>query len=264
MLKILQVRPQEYLNQEFPEVQPGFRKSRGTRDQTANIHWIIVKARKFQENIYFCFIDYSKAFVWITTNCGKFLKRWQYQTILPISWEMCMQVKKQQSEPYIEQLTGSKSGKKYDKVVYCHPAYLIISRVHHVKYQAGWDTSRNQGCRGNINNLRYAGDTTPLAESEEELKSLLMKVKEESEKAGLKLNIQKTKIMASGLKTSWQINGEKGEAVTDFSLLGFQNHCRWWLQPWILKMLVSWKEGYDKPRQCVKKSKTSLCQQRSI
>ena len=82
----------------------------------------------------------------------------------------------------------------------------------------------------NINNLRYADDSTLMAESEE-LKSLLMKVKEESEKAGLKLNIQKTKIMASGPITSWQINGETMETVTDFIFLGSKNHCRWWLQP---------------------------------
>ena len=81
----------------------------------------------------------------------------------------------------------------------------------------------------NINNLRYAGDTSHLAESEEELKSLLMKVKEESEQVGLKLNIQKTKVMASGHITSWQIDGE---TVADFIFRGLQNHCTWWLQPW--------------------------------
>ena len=79
----------------------------------------------------------------------------------------------------------------------------------------------------NINNLRYADDTTLMAESKKELKSLLMKVKEESEKAGLKLNIQKMKIMASGLITSWQIDGEIVETVTDFLFLGSKNHCRW-------------------------------------
>ena len=82
----------------------------------------------------------------------------------------------------------------------------------------------------NINNLRYADDTTLMAESEE-LKSLLMKVKEESEKVGLKLNIQKTKIMASSPITSWQIDGEMVETVADV-ICGLQNHCRWWLQPW--------------------------------
>ena len=84
----------------------------------------------------------------------------------------------------------------------------------------------------NINNLRYADDTTFMAESEEELKTLLMKVKEGSEKAGLKLNIWKTKIMASGPITSWQIDGETMETVIDFILGGLQNHCRLWLQPW--------------------------------
>ena len=83
----------------------------------------------------------------------------------------------------------------------------------------------------NINNLRYAGDTTLMGESEEELKSLLMKVKVEREKVGLKLNIQKTKIMESGPITSWEIDGETVETVSDF-ILGLQNHCRWWLQPW--------------------------------
>ena len=84
----------------------------------------------------------------------------------------------------------------------------------------------------NINNLRYADDTTLMAESKEELKSLLMKVSEESEKVAIKLNIQKTKIMASGPITSWQIDGETVETVSDFILGGLQNHSRWWLQPW--------------------------------
>ena len=84
----------------------------------------------------------------------------------------------------------------------------------------------------NINNLRYADDTTLKAESEEELKSLSMQVKEENEKAGLKLNIQKTKIMASGPITSWQIDWERGETVADFIFSGLQNHCRLWLQLW--------------------------------
>ena len=96
----------------------------GTRDQIANTHWIIEKAREFQKHIYFCFIDYAKAFVWITTNCGKFWKRWEYQTTWPASWETCMQVRKQQIELDMEQQTSSKSGKEYVKAVYCHPAYL--------------------------------------------------------------------------------------------------------------------------------------------
>ena len=125
MLKILQARLQQYMNHELPDVQAGFRKGRGTRDQIANICWIIKKAREFQKNICFCFIDYAKAFVWITTNCGKFLKRWEYQTTWLASWEICMQVKKQQLEPDMEQWTGSTLGKEYVKGVYFHPAYLI-------------------------------------------------------------------------------------------------------------------------------------------
>ena len=82
------------------------------------------KKWEFQKNIYFCFIDYAKAFVWITANCGKFLKRWEYQTTWPPSWEICMQDKKQQLQSDMEQQTGSKLGKEYIKDVYCHPAYL--------------------------------------------------------------------------------------------------------------------------------------------
>ena len=124
MLKILQVRLQQYVNHEFPDVQAGFRKGRGTRNQIANIRWIMEKAREFHKNI--CFIDYAKAFVWITTNCGKFLKRWEYQTTLLASWEFCVQVKKQQLELDMEQQTDSKSGKEYIKVVYCHPAFFNL------------------------------------------------------------------------------------------------------------------------------------------
>jgi len=141
---------------------------------------------------------------------------------LPISWEICMQVKKQQSEPYTEQLTSSKSGKEYVKAVYCHPAYLTYMQSTSCKMQnAGLDDSQ-PGIKivgRSINNLRYADDTL-VAETEEELKSLLMRVKEKSEKAGLKLNIQKTKIMAFSPITSLQIDGGKVETMTDFIFLG--------------------------------------------
>ena len=103
MLKILQASLQQYVNHELPDVQAGFRRGRGTREQIANICWIIKKARKFQKNIYFCFIDYAKAF-----NCGKFWKRGEYQTTWPASWETYMQVRKQQLELDMEQQTGSK------------------------------------------------------------------------------------------------------------------------------------------------------------
>ena len=108
MLKILQARLQQYANHELPDVQAGFRKGRGTRDQIANIRWIIEKGREFQKNIYFCFIDYDKAFDCVDHNSGKFWKRWEYQTTWPASWETYMQVRKQQLERDMEQQTGSK------------------------------------------------------------------------------------------------------------------------------------------------------------
>ena len=124
-----------------------------------------------------------------------------------------------------------------------------------MKNGAGWSTNWNQVARRNINNLRYADDIILIAEREEELKSLLMKVKEESEKVVLKLNIQKTKIMASGPITSWQIDEETVETVTGFVFLGLQNHWRWWLQPWNSKTLAPWKKSYDQPRQHIKKQR---------
>ena len=112
------------MNQQLPDVQAGFRKGRRTRDQIANIHWIIEKAKEFQTNI--CFIDYTKPF-----DCGDHNKPenssrdWnEYQTTWPASWEICMQVNKQQLELDMEEQTGSKSRKEYIKAVYCHPAYL--------------------------------------------------------------------------------------------------------------------------------------------
>ena len=103
------------MKHELPDVQAGFRTGRGTRDQIANIRWIFEKAREFQKNIYFHFIDYAKAFVWITINHGKFFKRWEYQTTIPASWEICMQVKKRQLELDTKQWTSSKLGKEYVK-----------------------------------------------------------------------------------------------------------------------------------------------------
>ena len=108
MLKILQARLQQYVNHELPDIQAGFRKGRGTRDQIANILWIIEKAREFQKNIYFCFIEYAKAF-----DCVNHNKLWKILKEMGIpdhltSWEICMQVRKQQLELDMEQQTGSK------------------------------------------------------------------------------------------------------------------------------------------------------------
>ena len=118
MLKILQTMLQKYTNQELLYVQDGFRKGRGTRDQIANICWIIEKVREFQKNIYFCFTEYAKAF-----DCVNYIRLWRtlkvmgYQTTLTSSWETCMLVKKQQLKPGMEQWTGSKLGKEYIKAV---------------------------------------------------------------------------------------------------------------------------------------------------
>ena len=147
------------MNRELPDVQAGVRKGRGTRDQMANIRWIIKIARELPQNIYFCFTDYAKPLtMWITTNYGKFWKRWEYQTIWPASfffpwvgiyvpsalgsWETCMQVRKQQLELDTEQQTGSKQEKEYVKAVYCHPAYLTYKQ----NTLAGISTSRKQDC----------------------------------------------------------------------------------------------------------------------
>ena len=126
MLKILQARLQQYVNCELPDVQAGFRKGRRTRDQIANIRWIMEKSKRVPEkHTISAFLTMSKPLtVWITINCGKFWKRWEYQTTWPSSWETYMQVRKQQLELDMEHQTGSKSGKEYVKAVYCHTGYL--------------------------------------------------------------------------------------------------------------------------------------------
>ena len=174
----------------------GLEKAKKPETNLPSIFWIMKKAKEFQKNIYFCFIDYTKVFVQITTNRGKFLKRWEYQTTLPASWETCMQIKKQQLEPYMEQLTvpckeQSVQNRKNRKrnisrlfIVTClfnlYVEYMYMmwnARLDEV--QAELKTARS------INNLRRDDHTTLMAESEEELKSLLMKVKEEEWKSWL-------------------------------------------------------------------------------
>ena len=135
MLKILQARLQQYLNCELPDVQAGFRKGRGTRDQIANIRWIIEKAREFQKNTYFCFIDYAKAFDCVDHNkLWEILKEMGIPDHLPCLLRNLSAVKKQQLVPAMKQQTGSKLGKEYIKAAYFHPAYLTYTQ------STSWET----------------------------------------------------------------------------------------------------------------------------
>jgi len=228
ILKILQARVQQYMNHEFPNVQAGFRKGRGTRDQIASNHWIIEKAREFQKNIYFCFTDYAKAF-----GCVDHNKLWKILQEMGIPDHLTCLLRSLYAGQEATDRTGHgptdwfQIGKRVRQGYILSPCLFNLYAEYIMKdagleeTQAGIKISRR-----NINNLRYADDTTLMADSEEELKSLLMKVKVESEKVGLKFNIQKTKIMASGPITSWEIDGETVETVADF-ILELQNHCRW-------------------------------------
>uniref|UniRef100_A0A8B9Y805 RNA-directed DNA polymerase n=1 Tax=Bos mutus grunniens TaxID=30521 RepID=A0A8B9Y805_BOSMU len=222
MLKILQARLQQYVNRELPDVQTGFRKGRGTRDLIANICWIIEKGREFQKNIYFCFIDYAKAF-----DCVDHNKLWKILKEMGIPDHLTCLLGNLYAGQEATVRTGHRTTDWFQigKGVY---QGCILSRclfnlyAEYIMRNAGLEEAQSgiKIAGRNINNLRYADDTTLMAESEEELKSLLLKVKVESEKVGLKLNIQKTKIMASGPITSWEIDGETMETVSDFIFWG--------------------------------------------
>ena len=137
-LNILQAGFQQYMSRELLHVQTGFRKGRGTGDQIVNICWIIEKAREFQKK-HILLLHWLRCSLWLcgSQQTGKFLKRWEYQTTFPVSWETSMQVKKQQLEPDMEQQTGSKLVKEYIKVVYCLPAYLTSIQSTSFK-MPGW------------------------------------------------------------------------------------------------------------------------------
>ena len=206
------------MNCEIPNVQAGFRKGSGTRNQITNIHWIIKKAREFQKNIYFCCINYAKAF-----DCVDHNKLWKILKEMGIPDHLTCLLRNlyagqeatvrtgHGTTDWFQIRKGVSQGCILSPCLFNFYAEYVMRNAGLEEAQAGIKIAGR-----NINNLRYTHDTTLMAEREEELKSLLMKVKEESEKVGLKLSIQKTKIMASGPITSWQIDGETVETVSDF------------------------------------------------
>ena len=184
MLKILQDRLQQYVNWELPDVQAGFRKGRGTRDQIANIRWIIEKAREFQNNIYFCFIDYAKAF-----DCVDHNKLWKILKEMGIPDYLTCLLRNLYAGQEATLRTGHgktdwfQIGKGVRQGCTLSPC-LFSLYAKYIMRNAGLD-EKQAGIKiaeGNINNLRYADNTTLMVESKEKLKSLLIKVKEESEK----------------------------------------------------------------------------------
>ena len=192
-----------------------------TRDQIANIRWIIKKVREFQKSIYFCFIDYAKAF-----DCVGHNKLWKIQKEMGIPDHLTYLLRNLYAGQKATVRTGHGTtdwfqiGKGVRQV--CILSLCLFNLcAEYIMRNAGLDEAQ-AGIKiagRNINNLRYAGNTTLMAESEEELKSLLKKVEEKSEKVGLKLNIQRSKIMASSPITSRQIDGETVETVADFIFL---------------------------------------------
>ena len=200
------------MNRELPDLQAGFRKGRGTRHQIANICWIIEKAREFQKNIYFCFIDYVKAFCCVDHKKLEILK----EMGIPDHLTCLLRNLYADQEATVRTEHGTTDwfqiGKGVHQGCILSPC-LFKLYAEYIMRNAGLDEAQAgiKFARRNINNLRYSADTTLMAENEEELKSLLMKVKAESEKVGLKFNIQKTKIMASGPIISWEIDGKQGK-----------------------------------------------------
>ena len=210
------------MNCELPDVQAGFRKGRGPRDQIANIHWIMEKAREFQKNIYFCFIDYAKAF-----DCVDHNQLWKILQEMGIPEHLICLLRNLYAGQEATVRTGHGTTDWFQIGKGVRQGCILSSCLsnlyaEYIMRNAGLEEAQAgiKVARRNINNLRYADDTTVMGESEEELISLLMKVKVESEKVGLKLNIQKMKIMASGPTTSWEIDGETVEIVSDFIFLG--------------------------------------------
>ena len=216
------------MNHELPDVQAGFRKGRGTRDQIANIRWIMKKPREFQKNIYFCFIDYTKAF-----DCVDHNKLWKtlQEMVIPDHLTCLLRNLHAGQEATVRTRHGTTDwfqiwkglcqGCVLSPCLFDLYAEYIMRNAGLEETQAGIKTAGR-----NINNLRYADDTTLLAEREKKLKSIMMKVKEESGKVGLKLNIKKLRswhLVPSLMASRWGTSGNSDR----FYIPVLQNHCGW-------------------------------------
>ena len=191
MLKIIQARLQQYMNCQLPDVQTRFKKAEKPEIKLPTPFGSLKKQENYRKSsrktsTSALLIMPKPLTAWIKTNCGKFLNSWEYQTTLCTSWEIHIQVKKQQLELNMEQWTGSKLGKEYVKAVYCHPAYLTDMQSTYIMWNAELDEAQTgiKIARRNINNLRYTVDSTFMAESEEELKGSWWKWKRRVKRLG--------------------------------------------------------------------------------
>ena len=233
MLKNLQARLQQYVHRELPDVQSGFRKGKGTRDQIPNTCWIIEKAREFQKNISFCFIDYAKAF-----DCMDHNKLWKILKEMGIPDHLtCL----------LRNLYAGQEATVINCLFNCYAEY-IMRNAGLEETQAGIKITGRKSITSDMQM------TVPLWQKvKRNLKSLLKKVKGEREEVGLKLNIQKTEIMASGPITSWEIDGETVATVSDFIFFSPKS-----LQTVIAAMKLTDTYSLEE------KAKTLLCQLRSV
>ena len=232
MLKFVQASVQHYVNWELLDVQAGFRKGRRTREQQSLDHRKSKEISGKKVSTSASLTRLKHLTVWITTNCGKFFMRWKYQTTLPASWEICIQIKKQPLEPDMEQLSGCKSGKEYFKAVYRHSAYLTYMQSTHVKCWAGWSKSWNQDCQEKYQYPQIGKWHHPYGRKQRGTKERLDKGESGEWKSWLKS--QHSENEDHGIQSHHFLANRWGNNANSdrFYFLGLQNHCGQWLQPW--------------------------------